>query len=60
MCQAVQEECQATNESVVIYGMLWVVIGSYRGTEADQVAGALSCYQDMGDNKWGGKKRCKN
>jgi hypothetical protein len=48
---AVQEECQATGESVATYGMLWAVIGSYRGTGADQVAGALSCYQNMEDKK---------
>jgi hypothetical protein len=47
-CQAVKKECQATGESAVIYGMLLVVIGSYRGKGADEVAGALRCYRTWG------------
>jgi len=31
--------------------MLWVVTGSYRGSGANQAAGALSCYHNMGDKK---------
>jgi hypothetical protein len=38
--QAFQEECQATGDSILFWGMVWVVTGSWGGKEASQVAGA--------------------